>query len=99
MRHIGISDHSIVFAYRKLTINDLDKGHTSICCRNFRNFDRDKFRNDVATQDWDCVNNFSHDPNRMWLEWKGLFSTIIDKHAPPRTARVRARGSPWITSI
>ena len=27
-----------------------------------------------------------------------MFSTIIDKHAPPRTARVRARGSPWITS-
>ena len=98
VRHIGISDHSIVFAYRKLTINGLDKGHTSICYRNFRNFDRDKFRNDVATQDWDCVNNFSHDPNRMWLEWKGLFSTTIDKHATPRTARVRARGSPWITS-
>ena len=51
VRHIGISDHSIIFAYRKLTINGLDKGHTSICYRNFRNFDRDKFRNDVATQD------------------------------------------------
>ena len=34
----------------------------------------------------------------MWLQWKRLFLSIVDKHAPLRTMLVRARNSPWITS-
>ena len=97
VRHIGISDHSLVFAYRKLSTNGIRKGHSSIICRNFKHFNREKFRNDIASQDWDCINRFS-DPNDMWNVWKELFLTIANKHAPLRTIRVRARGSPWITS-
>ena len=33
-----------------------------------------------------------------WLQWKCLFLSIVDKHAPLRTMRVRTRSSPWITS-
>ena len=94
VRHIGISDHSMVYVYRKLAINGQSKGHTY---RNFRSFNRDKFRSDVASQDWDHINNSSN-PNDMWNEWKESFLAIVNKHAPLRTTRVRARGSPWITS-
>ncbi|XP_068707785.1 uncharacterized protein [Montipora foliosa] len=97
VRHIGISDHSMVYVYRKLAINGQSKGHTNITYRNFRSFDRDKFRSDVASQDWDHINNSSN-PNDMWNEWKESFLAIVNKHAPLRTTRVRARGSPWITS-
>ena len=34
----------------------------------------------------------------MWSESKKSFLEIVDKHAPLRKARVRGRGSPWITS-
>ena len=97
VRHIGISDHSMVYVYRKLAINGQSKGHTNITYRNFRSFNRDKFRSDVASQDWDHINNSSN-PNDMWNEWKESFLAIVNKHAPLRTTRVRARGSPWITS-
>ena len=38
----------------------------------------------------------STNANEMWLQWKRLFLSIVDKHAPLRTMRVRARSSPWI---
>ena len=34
----------------------------------------------------------------MWLQWKGLFLPIVDKHASLRIMRVRVSSSPWITS-
>ena len=30
--------------------------------------------------------------------WKNIFSTVIDRHAPLRSKRVRSSKSPWITS-
>ena len=48
------------------------------------------------THDWAHIYNLSN-PN-MRSEWKKLFQDILDKHAPLRKARVRRRGSPWITS-
>ncbi|XP_068684907.1 uncharacterized protein [Montipora foliosa] len=94
VRHIGISDHSMVYVYRKLAINGQSKGHTNITYRNFRSFDRDKFRSDVASQDWDHINNSSN-PNDVWNEWKESFLAIVNKHAPLRTPLVRARGIIW----
>ena len=38
VRHISISDHSLVFAYRKLSINRTSRGHNVITYRNFRKF-------------------------------------------------------------
>ena len=37
--HINISDHSLVYEFRRLSIN-FRKGHTSITCRNFKTFNR-----------------------------------------------------------
>ena len=84
--HISISDHSLVFAYRQLSINGISRGHNTITYRNFRKFNRNHFRNDVASQNWDKVYN-STNPNEMWLQWKCLFLSIVDKHAPLRTMR------------
>ncbi|XP_068674424.1 uncharacterized protein [Montipora foliosa] len=75
VRHIGISDHSMVYVYRKLAINGQSKGHTNITYRNFRSFNRDKFRSDVASQDWDHINNSSN-PNDTWNKWKESFLAI-----------------------
>ena len=92
VRHISISDHSLVFAYRKLSINRTSRGHNVITYRNFRKFNWENFRNDVASQSWDQI-YCSTNPNDMWLQWKRLFLSIVDKHAPLRTMRVRARSS------
>ena len=96
-RQISISDHSIVFAYRKLSINGTSRGHNVITYSYFRKLIRENFRNDVASQSWDqiyCSTNL----NDMWLQWKRLFLPIVDKHASLRIMRVRVSSSPWITS-
>ena len=65
VRRISISDHSIVFAYSKLSINETSRGHNVITYRNVRKFNRENFRNDVASQSWDQI-YFSTNPNDMW---------------------------------
>ena len=34
----------------------------------------------------------------MWDEWKHIFLTVADRHAPPITKKVRSEYAPWITS-
>ena len=34
----------------------------------------------------------------MWDFWKNLLASVIDKHAPFRTKRVKNKRSPWITN-
>ena len=95
--HVSVSDHSMVFASRNLSINGVTLGHNTLTYRKSSKFNRTNFRNDIASQNWDEINNFSN-PNDMWSKWKCMFLSIVDKHAPQRTMRVRARSSPWITS-
>ena len=48
--HVSISDHSLIFAYRKLSIGVASKRHNTIKYRSFKNFSRDYFRSDIASQ-------------------------------------------------
>ena len=48
--HVSISDHSMVFAYRKLSINGVTLGHNTLAYRKFIKFNRTNFRNDIASQ-------------------------------------------------
>ena len=93
--HISISDHSLIYVYRKLSTDLPFKGHFTISYRNFRNFNRGKFRNDICQQDWNCN---SDDPNILWADWKGTFLSIVNIHAPSRTKRIRSHKAPWINS-
>ena len=57
---VSISDHSLVYAYRKLSF-DLLKGHTSMTYRSFKHFKRSVFCNDISNQNWDFLST-SKDP-------------------------------------
>ena len=59
--HISISYHSLVYAFCKLLIN-FQKGHTSILYRNFKTFNRAKFRNDIYNENWGFLGS-AFDPN------------------------------------
>ena len=92
-RHISISDQSMVqFACGKLSINGISRGHNVITYRNFRKFNRENFRNDVAQIF--CSTN----PNDVWYNGKGFFSLSLTNMPSLRTMLARARSSPWITS-
>ena len=79
--HVGISDHSLIHAYRKLSINRPTKGYRSGNYRSFKNFDPAKFRHDIENQSWAFVGEFE-DPDEMWHVWKAIFNSVVDKHAP-----------------
>ena len=95
--HIGISDHSLIYAYRKLSIDLPSRGHTTVTYRKFKNFNLSNFRRDIAHQNWQIIGNYDN-PNDMWEAWKKLFLRCVDKHAPLRNKRVCPCKSPWITS-
>ena len=94
--HIAISDHSLVYAYRKLSSNPVTKGHDTITYRSFKKFNRDDFRKDISLVDWNFL-LCTDDPNTLWNSWKKKFLDVVEKHAPLRTKRVRSKKSPWIT--
>ena len=95
--HVGISDHGLIYFYRKVSVGFSSKGHTTINCRNFKNFDVNEFRSDINTQNWDGIKMFDN-PNQMWHVWKTMFNDVVERHAPLRKKRVRSSNSPWITA-
>ena len=76
--HTCISDHSLVFAIRKISVT---KNRENVVeTRNMKNFDDQKFMEDLMQQHWEHF--FAEDPNTKWEIWKKLFLEVLDKHAP-----------------
>ena len=91
--HIGISDHSLIYAVRKFT---LPKSRESVkIARNFKNFNANDFLSDISQIPWECI--ISHDnPNICWKIWETLYLKVLDTHAPLRHIRIRTNSLPWI---
>ena len=96
--HVAISDHSLVYAYRKISIPTLSKGVNLITYRKLKHFNSANFYADILGQPWDDIKQL-YDPDDMWKRWKELFLNVCEKHAPMKTKRTRDSKSPWITAI
>ena len=86
--HTGISDHSLVFAIRKISV--IRKQENTVEIRNMKNFDEEKFVAELLKQHWEYVYFFAEDPNAMWEMWKKLFLEVLDKHAPLQHKKIRS---------
>ena len=53
--HFGVSDHSLIYDYGKLSQEFAFKGHSTKTYRNFCNFNRENFRKDISRQDCSCI--------------------------------------------
>ena len=95
--HIGISDHSLVFTYRKVSADPPKRGHSTISYRKLGKFNSADFCSDIAQHDWGSIDQLNN-PNDMWVKWKEMFLECIDRHAPLKSKRVRLSKSPWINS-
>ena len=67
--HSGISDHSLIYVYRKISSPSVIKGTSTITYRKSKNFNRNSFCSGILTQPWDDLKG-AHNPNEMWLKWK-----------------------------
>ena len=92
--HIGISDHSLVYAVWKLCI---PKGKPKIVeARQFRNFDTGSFCADLCLVPWHLV-KLEDNPNSAWEIWSCLFLEICYSHAPKQKRKIRNNFAPWLT--
>ena len=94
--HTGISDHSLIFAIRKISV--IKKQENIVEMRNMKNFNEEKFVAELLKQHWEQVYFFAEDPNDMWEIWKKIFVEVLDKHAPLQCKKIRSKKVPWITS-
>ena len=94
--HTGISDHSLIFAIRKISV--IKKLENIVEMRNMKNFNEEKFVAELLKQHWEQVYFFAEDPNDMWEIWKKIFVEVLDKHAPLQCKKIRSKKVPWITS-
>ena len=69
--HTGISDHSLVLAIRKISV--MNKHEKILEIRNMKNFNDEKFIEELLKQHWEYFYFFADDPNCMWEIWKNLF--------------------------
>lgn len=93
--HVGISDHSLIYATHKH--NTLKADPKIIESRQFKTFDCDAFIEDIKETPFHFA-SLLDDPNEMWDVWKSLFLEVINKHAPMRKRKVKSKSSPWITA-
>ena len=95
--HPGISDHSLIYIQRKISIPRNDP--KVIKTRQFKHYIVNNFKSDIFIYlhngiFWDTM----LDPNIMWKKWKTIFLSIADFHAPETTKKVRSEYAPWITN-
>ena len=97
--HIGLSDHFPIFISRKTNGScSLKNTHYTISYRSFKNFDENKFINDLQSAPWDVIKIFD-DVNDIVETWSTLFCDIVDKHLPLRKHRVKRKQQPkWLTA-
>ena len=90
--HMGLSDHSMVYAIRKIAMSSKNT-HKHLTTRSFKNV----FREDLKSAPWESLRNCTT-PDEMIVIWENMFLKMADAHVPIRTWRVRNKKSPWITT-
>ena len=78
--HTGISDHSLAFAIRKISVVKTDKH--SIEIRNMKNFNENKFISELMQQHWKIYTIVLKIQMPCGKFGKVYFLEVLDKHAP-----------------
>ena len=96
--HLGISDHSLIYAIRNINAKPITESQGYVEFRNFKKFKILNFLNYLYGVPWEEIRNKS-DVDGMWEIWKTLFVDMLNKHAPIQSKRITKRGNiPWLNS-
>ena len=97
--NLSVSDHYPISCIRSPPQSRNNrKPHSYITFRSFKHFDQNAFASDLSTAPFSSVYDYS-DPDLALATWYRTFLTIVDKHAPHRTKRVRQQQlPPWLSS-
>ncbi len=93
---IGLSDHYPTCVVFKENFGSKHR-HTSIKYRSFKNFDQDKFFNDLNRCPWDSIEETNDIEHNLEI-WYNLLTGVVDKHLRTKTKRVKRTKQPeWMT--
>ena len=90
---VGISDHCLVFTERKLKKDKF--GARTITTRSYKNFSSTDFLADLEKCDWSSVID-NNDLDSACENFNQTLLSVVDKHAPLKTHRVRNNQEAWI---
>ena len=91
--HLGISDHSLVYANLRMRKTKQNKVTKTI--NNYKNVDANKFKAEFEAASWSVCEIFNDLEDQVWA-WKRLFKNIASAHIPKRKVRTRTNSLPWL---
>lgn len=92
---LTVSDHYLVFAVRKIGIPN--SRPRFIETRNYKHFNANSFLHDLKEIKWPNASTYSN-VDTVWNNWRDLYLSVLQKHAPVRIIRTRNKPAPWISS-
>ena len=94
----GISNHDAIYITKNMRKPKLKFQTKTITVRNLKKIDLNACLKELESLPFNQIRLVSDDANKMWLMWKNLFLSALDKHAPITSMRFRDNKAPHITS-
>ena len=96
---LGMVDHYLIFAVRKLNAKRLlDKQVKIVETRSLRNYDKQLFLDELSAIDWnEMLARTNGDPDLMASVFNSVISSLLEVHAPLKRRKITSHHSPWIT--
>ena len=93
--HLGISDHSLVYANIRVRKERAQRVFKTV--NSYKNVNSDKFRKEVESAPWGVCNVFDDIEDQVWT-WEYLFKEISKDHISQKKINIKTKPLPWITS-
>ena len=90
---MGVSDDSVIFGCRKISI--YKNPPKIVDARNYKCYNTLEFSHDllIALSNFDWATD---DPNELWKQFSDMFKEVADLHAQIRQRIVRSKYAPWL---
>ena len=97
VERLCLSDHYAVFCNRKTQSNISKNIHQTITHRSFKNFEENRFLNDLNSVPWEIIEQFDEVDDMVSI-WSTLLLEVLDRHAPIKSHRIKKKYQPdWLT--
>ena len=93
---LGLSDHCLIYATRKVVKGQINK-HNTVKLRSLRNYCKQDFGLKLSALNWQDVLT-STDVTKAWELFKEYFHSVLDVVAPIKEVRLKPRTEPWMTT-
>ena len=97
---LGMVDHYLIFAVRKINAKRLLNKQTQIAeTRSLRSYDKQLFLDELSTIDWDkTLASTNGNPDLVASVFNSVISALLEVHTPLKRTKLTSHHAPWITA-